>query len=132
MTGTRPMSTLRENSEKRVFRIGILVIALGSVAIFPFFGLRAGGSFLAGGALSAVSLLWLRHSVGSLTLANAKHSKQRALAGFLLRLLLIPLCLYVMIRVLHISVPAAVAGFAAFHCSIFIEGILEAFEGSRK
>ena len=78
------MSTLRENPEKRVFRIGILVIALGSVPIFPFFGFRAGGSFLAGGALSAVSLLWLRYSVGSLTLANAKHSKQRILAGFLL------------------------------------------------
>jgi hypothetical protein len=37
-----------------------------------------------------------------------------------------------MIRFLFLSIPAAVAGFALFNCSIFVEGILEALKGSSK
>jgi hypothetical protein len=56
----------------------------------------------------------------------------RVLAGFICRLLLIPLCLYAMMRFLFLDVIAAVAGFALFVCSVFVEGILEAFGSSPK
>jgi hypothetical protein len=126
------MADLPWNPEKRMTRVGVILVACGTFAVFAVLGLRAGGSFAAGGGLAALNLLWLRHSVNSLMLSDPKGSKQRILTGFLLRLLLIPLCLYVMLRFLHIRIPAAVAGFAAFHCSIFIEGILEALEGTRR
>ena len=65
-------------------------------------------------------------------LNDQKSSKRRILAGYFLRLLLIPLCLYAMIRFLFLGVLAAVAGFAVFNCSIFVEGVLEAFKSSSK
>ncbi len=125
------MTNRPRNPEQRIPRIGGVLLAAGSLPAFWFFGATAGWSFVAGGTLAAFNLLWLRRSLAGLVMDDASSSKRRVLAGFFLRLLLLPLCLYVMIRFLFLSVPAAVAGFAAFHCSVFIEGVLEAFE-SRK
>ncbi len=125
------MSSVPGHPERRIPVIGGVLVAAGSVLVFLLYGAFSGLSFLAGGGLAALSMLWLRRSIEGLLLDDAKRSKRRALSGFFLRLLLIPLCLYVMIRFLFMSVFAAVAGFAVFHCSVFVEGLLEAFE-SRK
>jgi hypothetical protein len=90
------------------------------------FGGGAGLSFLAGALLAAGDLAWLRTSIGLVLSREPKGAKSKVLAGFFLRLLLIPLCLYVMIRFLFFSPAAAVLGFAITHCSIFVEGLLEA------
>lgn len=116
--------------ERRLFLIGTALTVTGSVVAGLVFGLRAGISVFAGGALAALNLFWLGTAVARLMLDHPKRTKHRALAGFFLRLMLIPLVLYVMIRFLFLSIPAAVAGFALYHCSVFVEGILEAF-GSR-
>jgi hypothetical protein len=112
--------------------LGIGLAAVGSVLALVLFGMRASLSFAAGAALGGADLSWLRCSIGVLLSGDLKRSKSQVLAGFILRLLLIPLCLYVMIRFLFLDILAAVAGFAVFICSVFVEGVLEAFGSSPK
>ncbi len=126
-SGTRTM-----NIEGRIFRIGAWLTAGGSLLAGLLFGMKAGVSFLAGGALAGINLAMLRAAVNAAIFYDPKRSKRRILAGYFLRLLLIPLCLYAMIRFLFLGILAAVAGFALFNCSIFIEGILEARKDSLK
>lgn len=114
--------------ERRLLKVAASLVAAGGILTALLFGMRQAASFLCGGALAGVSILWLRSALNAIVLQDPKASKRRVLAGFVLRLLLIPLGLYVMIRFLFLGVAAAVAGFAACHCSIFVEGILEALE----
>ena len=116
--------------ERRIFWLGSCLLAAGCAVTWIYFGMLTAISFLFGGMLAALNMAWLRHTVSFLTLHDAKVSKRRVLAGYLLRLLLIPLCLYAMIRFLFWSLTAAVAGFALFHCSILFEAILEALDRS--
>jgi hypothetical protein len=118
--------------ERRIFMLGAGLIAAGGATAWFFFGAKPAISLLAGGVLAALNMAWLRQTVQAITLNDAKTSKYRVLAGFFLRLLLIPLCLYAMIRFLFWTMSAAVAGFALFHCGLFLEGILEALNRSNR
>lgn len=111
--------------EKRIFLLGAGLLAAGAVVTFTWFDAISTVSLLAGGGLAALNVAWLRRTVRAITPGDTKAPKRHVLAGFVLRLLLIPLCLYAMIRFLFWDIIAAVAGFALFHCSIFLEGILE-------
>ena len=125
------MSPPREMTiERRIFWIGTWLVAGGSLFVWLIFGWRSGVSFCAGGALAGANLALLRSAVNAALLSDPKRSKRRILGGYFLRLLLIPLCLYAMIRFLFLGVLAAVAGFAVFNCSVFVEGVFEAFKGS--
>jgi len=115
--------------ERRIFWLGVSFVSVGGILAWLLFGNHRAVSFLAGGALAGISLAWLRRSVGRLMLHGGAKSKGSILAGYLLRLLLIPLSLYAMFRLLYLSLPAAVLGFAVFHCGILVEGILEATAG---
>lgn len=117
--------------EYRIFRIGALMVIAGSILTWLIFGAREGVSFFAGGLLAAISIAWLRHTVNAIVFSDRQRSVTRVVGGFILRLLLIPLCLYAMLRFLYMGIVAAVAGFAVFNCSIFIEGLYEAFKSSR-
>jgi hypothetical protein len=118
--------------ELRLLGFAILLVMCGAAATWAIFDLSRGLSFLAGGVLGGLSLAWLRKGLVLIFLEDQKTSRRRILAGFLLRLLLIPLFLYAMIRFLFVSVPAVVAGFAVIHFSVLVEGILEAFSHSPK
>lgn len=118
--------------ERRLFLLGLGLAAGGGLLTWFCFGVREGLSFLAGAALAGGDLLWLRSTVSTIFSGKLRRSKLRVLAGFGCRLLLIPLCLYAMMRFLFLDVIAAVAGFALFVCSVFVEGILEAFGSSPK
>jgi hypothetical protein len=121
-----------KNLERRILRLNLWLAAAGCALAWAVFGTRAGLSFLAGSALAAGNLFWLRSTVRAAFAGAPERAKTRILAGYLLRLLLIPLCLYVMIRFLFLDVLAAAAGVSVFVCSIFIEGVLEAFGSSPK
>ncbi len=118
--------------ERRLLWLGIYLAVGGTILVWMIFGQREGLSFAAGAALGGGDLSWLRSSILAILSGDLKHSKSQVLAGFFLRLLLIPLCLYVMIRFLFLDILAAVAGFAVFICSVFVEGVLEAFGSSAK
>ena len=116
--------------ERRLFWLGVALTAVGSLLAWLCFGGRVALSFVAGAGLAGADLLWLRATIGTIFSGNLKRSKSKVLAGFFLRLVLIPLCLYVMIRFLFLNVLAAVSGFAILVCSVFFEGVLEAFGSS--
>jgi ATP synthase I subunit len=118
--------------QRRLFRLGVWLVLLGTLPAGFFFGVRVAISFVTGGALAALNFVWFDRIAAILVTGDPKVSKRRMLTGFFLRLLLLPLGLYVMIRFLFLSVPAAVAGLTVFYCSVFVEGILEAFETTSK
>jgi hypothetical protein len=113
--------------ERRLAWIGVALVLTGTLVTALRFGILTGVSFFAGGALAAGNLSWLRQTVTGIVFSDPQRSKRRLLLGYIMRLMLIPLILYAMIRFLSVSIPAAVAGFAVFNCSVFVEGVLEAF-----
>ncbi|MBZ5495100.1 MAG: ATP synthase subunit I [Acidobacteriia bacterium] len=118
------------NLERRLFWLTLGLTAGGSLLAWAGFGGREAVSFAAGAGLAGANLFWLRSTINSIFTGDLKRSKSKVLAGFFLRLLLIPLCLYAMIRFLFLDILAAVAGLAVFICSVFIEGVLEAYGSS--
>ena len=118
--------------ERRLLLLGICLTVAGSLLSLLFWGWVVSLSFAAGGLLGGGNLVWLRASISSIVFHDPDRSRTRVLAGFFLRLLLIPLSLYVMIRFLFMDILAAVAGLTVFVCSVFIEGVLEAFGRSPK
>ena len=67
-----------------------------------------------------MNLRLLIRTINAALARSSRISSIRITAGYILRLLLIPLCLYAMIRFLFLGVLAAVGGFAMFNCSIFV------------
>ena len=118
--------TRRKPLEHRLFRIGVLLNATVSAGAWVWFGAEAALSCVVGGALAAISLHWLGRTISAVVTPHPTGSKRTVLLGYLLRLVLIPLCLYAMLRLHFLAILAVVAGFAAFIFALLIEGILEA------
>ncbi len=92
-------------------------------------GFHAGLSCVIGGALGAISLGWLSRTIGMVLAPQGTPPIPRFLASYVLRLMLIPLALYAMLRLRFFSLPAAVAGLAAFYMAVLVEGIRQALGG---
>lgn len=122
---------LADRFTSRAFRTGAILVAAGTVAAGLIFGLPYALSFLAGGLLSALNLAMLRSSINA-ALSRSSNPKFRTIGAYVLRLLLIPLCLYAIIRLFFYGIIAAIAGFAVFGCGIFLEGLLEVFKGGSR
>jgi hypothetical protein len=118
--------------EQRIFRIGAWLVAAGSVGTGLIFGLKYGISFLAGGLLSAVNMRLLIRTINAALARSSRISSIRITAGYIFRLLLIPLCLYAIMHFFFRGIIAATAGFVVFSSSILIEGIFEAAKNSPK
>jgi hypothetical protein len=117
-----------ESVESRLFLIGGLLVAIGTLLVGLFYGPRYAASFLAGGLLSVVNLAWSRHIVNAALKQGEGRSNWFIVTCYTLRLLLIPLCLYAMMRLLLLGIIAVMAGFAVFYCSVLVEGVFEAFK----
>jgi hypothetical protein len=115
--------------ERRVFWIGSSLVVAGTVLAFLIFGLMYGVSFLAGGLLSAVNLKFLIRTINAALAKSSRVSSVRITAGYILRLLLIPLCFYAIMHFFFFGIIAATAGFVIFSSGILVEGILEAVKG---
>ena len=118
--------------EQRAFRIGAWLVAVGSVGTGLIFGLKYGISFLAGGLLSAVNMRLLIRTINAALARSSRISGIRITAGYILRLLLIPLCLYAIMHFFFSGIIAATAGFVVFSSGILIEGIFEAAQKQPK
>ena len=118
--------------ERQVFRIGAWLVAAGSVATGLIFGLKYGISFFAGGFLSAVNLRLLIRTINAALARSSSISSIRITAGYIVRLLLIPLCLYAIMHFFFPGIIAATAGFVVFSSGILIEGIFEAAKSGPK
>jgi hypothetical protein len=111
--------------------MGGILVCLGSIVTALVFGFRCGICFFAGGILCFINMSMLSRSINS-ALSRSVNPKFRTVASYILRLLLIPLCLYAIMRLFFWGIIAAIAGFAAFGCGIFLEGVWEAFQGSSR
>ena len=116
--------------ERRVFRIGAWLVAAGSVGTGLIFGLKYGISFLAGGLLSAVNMRLLIRTINGALARSSRISSIRITAGYIFRLLLIPICLYAIMHFFFNGIIAATAGFVVFSSGILLEGIFEAVKSS--
>jgi hypothetical protein len=114
--------------ESRAFRAGGILVLAGTVLTGLAFGLAHAVCFLSGGMLAALNITMLRHSINS-ALSRSANPKFRTVGSYILRLLLIPVCLYAILQLFFWGIIAATAGFAVFGCGIFLEGILETFRG---
>ena len=121
-----------EMIERRLVWLSLGLAAAGSLAAWVCFGAREGLSFAGGAVVGGGELLWLRSSIGRMFVRSAASSSLPVLAGYFLRLLLIPVSLYVMIRFLFVDVIAAVTGMMVLTGSVLIEGVLEAFGSNPK
>jgi hypothetical protein len=117
---------------RRLLWTGSGLVVLSGVLAGLVIDARAGLSVTAGGALAAVNLAWTGAAMERMLLTQPERARRSATAGYLLRLMLILLVLYATIRLHFLSAPAAVAGFAVFYCSIFVEGVLEALASFRR
>lgn len=113
--------------ERRLIWLTLGFAAAGSLIAWICFSLRAGMSFAAGAAIGCGNLLWIRFTVDRVFARGGKGSTAPVVAGYLARLMLIPLSLYAMIRFFSVDVIAAVAGLVVLVCSVLAEGILEGF-----
>jgi hypothetical protein len=120
-----------DSFESRSFRIGAILVCAGSVATTLIFGFRHGICFFIGGILSVLNLSMLHHSINAALSRPANH-KLLTVGSYILRLLLIPICLYAIMRFFFWGIISAIAGFAVFGCGIFFEGISQTFKGSSK
>lgn len=118
--------------ERRIFYIGGLLVAGGGITTGFLFGWSYAASFLAGGLLSALNLKLLIRSVTAALARSSKVSPVRIAATYILRLLLIPLCLYAIMHFLYFGIIAATAGFLVFSGGILVEGVYEAFRNGPK
>jgi hypothetical protein len=116
--------------ERRAFWIGGWLVAAGSLTAGLIFGWTYGASFLAGGLLSAINLRLLIRTVNSALARGSQVRNVRIAATYILRLLLIPLCLYAIMHFFFFGIIAATAGFVVFSSGILIEGIFEGFKSS--
>ncbi len=118
--------------EQRLFWIGGTLVAAGTLVTGLIFGLKHGISFLAGGLLSAINLAVLIRTINSALARSTKIHSFRIATAYILRLLLIPLCLYAIMQLFFFGIIAATAGFVVFSSSILIEGVFEALKSSSK
>ena len=116
--------------ERRLLRLDLGLTAAGGLAFLWIWGWHTALSFAAGSLLAGANLAWQRSSIAAIVTPGAGPARTRILAGFFLRLLLIPLGLYAMIRFLFLDILAAVAGFAVLVGCVLLEGVLEAFGSS--
>jgi len=112
--------------ERKVFWIGTCLVAAGTIVTLLIFGLKYGISFFLGGLLSALNLKLLVRTVNTALVRSDSISGIRITAGYILRLLLIPLGLYAIMHFFFFGIIAATAGFVVFSSGFLIEGIFEA------
>ncbi len=102
---------------------------LAALFCWAFAGFRAGVSCGIGGVLAAASLGWLSRTIRAALAPQETPPIRRFLVVYVLRLMLIPLGLYAMLRLHFFSLPAALVGLAAFHMAVLVEGICQAIGG---
>jgi len=111
--------------------MGVIMVVAATIGTSIVFGLPYGICFLVGGVLAAINIVVLRNSINS-ALTRSSNPKFRTVGSYILRLLLIPLCLYGIMRLFFFGVIAAIAGFAVFGCGVFLEAVREVFRGSSR
>ncbi len=109
-----------------------VVIAVGSIAGFAFFTVKAGLGVLIGGVLGFVNYFWQKHSLKAIFDRAIEGKKTRFLAArYILRYVAIGGALAIIYFTSTVSIYAAIFGLASFAIAVMIEGFTSLFSGSK-
>ncbi len=109
----------------RMSRVSMALAVAGSALAFLLRGPAIGAGFLTGACLSLLNFRWWVRLVNAIGAESAKRPR-RASAVFLgLRYLLAGLVVYVIVRVLEVSVAAVLAGLFVAVAAVIIEILYE-------
>ncbi len=110
-----------------------VVIAVGSIAGFAFFTVKAGLGVLVGGALGFVNYFWQKYSLKAIFHRAIEGKKKRFLAArYIMRYVVIGAALAAIYFTETVSIYAAIFGLASFAIAVMIEGLTSLFSGSRE
>ena len=109
-----------------------IVIAVGSIAGFAFFSVKAGVGVLVGGVLGFANYFWQKHSLKAIFERAVDGKPTRFLAArYILRYVAIGAALTVIYFTETVSIYAAIFGLASFALAVMIEGITSIFSSSK-
>ena len=114
----------RSASIEGLFRRGLWILGVMTVASQLFWGWRMAVSVLFGGGLACLNFHWLKLAVDGVLTGKSEHSPTVLVMGFLGRLLLILVGLFAIIQLSFLSLYGALGGMAIFVVAGFLEAIL--------
>ena len=117
---TAPDELTYERAAERILRIMAAIATLGSVVAWAVWGWKSGAGFLLGSLISGLNFVLLKALVDRL---GGTRPRRRFLLAF--RYPLLAGCVYVILRLSPISLPAVLAGIFVFTAAVFIEVIFE-------
>src|ERR1700704_2981007 len=98
----------------RIFRLTLVLTALGAAVYFVIKGWRGGCGFLLGGLIAYLNFRWIQRTVYALGEVSAGKPPRSSLAVFLgLRYLLLGAAAYAILKFSEISMSAALVGLFA-------------------
>lgn len=113
-----------DNALRRVQRIGFFLGAIGAATMFAAQGWRSGAGFLTGSAISMVNFWWWKHLVNAIGESGVK--PRRASAVLLgARYLLLGIGVYVIVKLLGVSLTAILTGLFVAVAAVTIEILYE-------
>jgi hypothetical protein len=117
---TLPDELTYERAAERIWRFTLAIGGVGTVAAFAGWGWRAALGFLTGAAVSGFNFVFLKGVVDGL--AGRRRRSTVFLAG---RYLLLGGGAYVIVKFIHVSLPAVLAGIFVLTAAVFVEVVLE-------
>ena len=115
---------------RRIYRWMAALAIAGVLVLFIWKGVRAGGGFAFGAALSIVNFHWLKGAVDVLGAAGSQRSVAPVVIKFALRYALIGLAAYAIFRGSVASLPAFFAGLFVFVAGVLAEMLYELATGT--
>ena len=107
-----------------IFRRGLWILGVMTVAGEVIWGWRIAVSILLGGVMACLNFHWLKLAMDRVLTGHSRHSPTILMMGFLGRLLLILVGLFAIIQLSFLSLFGAVGGMAIFVVAGFLEAIL--------
>jgi hypothetical protein len=112
-----------ERALRRIERISVILGAAGAVAAAAGWGWAAGTGFAAGAAASYVNFRWLKRMTA--VLSGETREGRHSAVFFGLRLLILGLILYAIVKFFGVNPVAAVCGFLTVVGAVIIEILYE-------
>ena len=117
-------------AERRIWRLQLLLAALGTAGAWWLAGWGGAAGFAVGAAVSSVNFLWLKQAVDAVVEKSGGRKQRLLVAKFVGRYALIGLAAYGILRYTAWDIKALLAGLFLFVAAILAEIFLELLHGT--